>query len=61
MDTLTMDIEDIHKLACENGRDTYIDPGTGYTVFTAHSHRKRGKCCGKKCRHCPYNWINVKN
>jgi len=56
-----MDIEDIHKLACENGRDTYIDPGTGYTVFTAHSHRKRGKCCGKKCRHCPYNWINVKN
>ena len=23
-------------------------------VFTALFHLKRGKCCGNKCRHCPY-------
>jgi hypothetical protein len=32
----------------------YIDPQTGYSVFTAHSHLTRGFCCGNACRHCPF-------
>ena len=54
------DIEDLHQLACNNKHDTYIDPETGCAVFTKHAHLKRGSCCGRKCRHCPYDWINVK-
>jgi len=51
---LSSDIEDLHVQACGSGKDTYIDPSTGYTVFTALSHMRRGKCCGSACRHCPY-------
>ena len=56
-----MDIENLHKLACEKKEDTYIDPNTKFLVFTKKYHQERGNCCGNKCRHCPYNWINVKN
>ncbi len=55
-----MDIEDLHKIACANKQNTYIDPKTGFMVFTEYYHQKRGKCCGNKCRHCPHNWKNVK-
>ena len=34
------------------GVDYYFDGE--YMVFTATYHRKRGYCCGSKCRHCPY-------
>jgi len=51
--------DEIHSKACENKEETYIDPNSGYMVFTTYSHLKRGKCCGSKCRHCPYNHINV--
>ena len=57
---LKMDIEDLHLEACENKSNTYIDPNTGFVVFTSHFHLSRGKCCGNKCRHCPYKWVNVK-
>ncbi|KAL1922731.1 uncharacterized protein VTP21DRAFT_9107 [Calcarisporiella thermophila] len=50
---------EVHRLACENGEMTYKDPATGYTVMTALSHKKRGYCCGNKCRHCPFEHINV--
>jgi hypothetical protein len=53
------DIEVLHRSACELKQSTYIDPATGYKVFTAFAHEKRGKCCGNKCRHCPFNHINV--
>ncbi|MBO9667517.1 MAG: hypothetical protein J7501_11980 [Bdellovibrio sp.] len=52
-------IEKIHREACERGELSYIDPRTGYTVFTEHSHLKRGSCCGSGCRHCP--WKNIKH
>lgn len=55
------DIEDIHRQAILDKQSTYIDPSTGFTVFTELSHLKRGKCCGNQCRHCPYGWSNVKN
>lgn len=44
----------LHEAACARGETTYRDPETGYTVFTATAHLKRGKCCGSACRHCPY-------
>jgi cob(I)alamin adenosyltransferase len=49
------DVEDLHRAAVKEGRETYVDPATGLTVFTALAHRRRGHCCGSKCRHCPYN------
>lgn len=50
----------INKIASKNKEETYIDPKTGYIVITTFGHLKRGECCGNKCRHCPYNHINVK-
>jgi hypothetical protein len=58
-DQLPPEIEEIHRKACEMKQRFYIDPATGYKVFTAYCHLERGKCCGSKCRHCPYNHVNV--
>jgi cob(I)alamin adenosyltransferase len=55
------DIEELHKNAMLKGSTTYIDPATGFTVFTELAHLRRGKCCGNMCRHCPYGWENVKS
>jgi len=56
---VVQDIEDVHNQALLEPSNTYIDPATGFTVFTEYAHLKRGKCCGNKCRHCPYGWENV--
>lgn len=56
---LAPDIEDLHTRACGAGEDTYVDPSTGYQVFTALSHIRRNKCCGSACRHCPFAHANV--
>lgn len=55
------DFSKLHAEACEAGKMMYVDPITGYNVFTAVAHKKRGKCCGSGCRHCPYNHVNVKD
>jgi hypothetical protein len=34
------------------GEDYYAEGGT--IVFTAQYHLRRGYCCGRGCRHCPY-------
>jgi hypothetical protein len=44
----------LHKEAIENNEDTYIDPETGYKVFTAKFLLEREYCCECGCRHCPY-------
>lgn len=44
-----------HERAVTLGESTYLDPGTGYTVFTSVSHMERGYCCGNACRHCPFS------
>lgn len=58
----------LHTVCNAEGDVTYIDPKTGYTVFSFYAHLKRGDCCGVKrnepgdeeyerthrCRHCPY-------
>jgi ATP-binding cassette subfamily B (MDR/TAP) protein 1 len=51
----------IHQEACDRGDSHYVDPASGYRVFTAVAHKKRGKCCGSGCRHCPFNHENVKD
>lgn len=56
-----IDIQKLHKEACEAKRRTYVDPSSGYKVFTEFSHLQRGKCCGSACRHCPYGQVNVKD
>ncbi|MCB9046778.1 MAG: hypothetical protein H6550_11655 [Chitinophagales bacterium] len=38
--------------------DYYINE-EGMLVFTEHFHLERGFCCGRGCRHCPYDYINV--
>jgi hypothetical protein len=48
----------LHRMANMSGREEYIDPASGYVVFTASFLRKR-PCCGNGCRHCPYGHINV--
>lgn len=56
-----LEIFRLHKEACEAEKRLYIDPSTGYKVFTAFAHLKRGKCCGSACRHCPYGQVNVED
>lgn len=53
------EIEELHRVACDKGLNTYIDPKTGYTVITEYAHRNRGVCCGNGCRHCPFDHVNV--
>ncbi|HEY9176969.1 MAG TPA: DUF5522 domain-containing protein [Flavipsychrobacter sp.] len=40
------------------GIDYYINDD-GLLVFTEAYHLQRGYCCGRGCRHCPYNYENV--
>jgi hypothetical protein len=46
--------DDAHDEAVRMGRDGYVDPASGYFVFTAESLKAKGSCCGSGCRHCPY-------
>jgi len=56
---LNAEIDRLHLAACNAGRDTYIDPASGYQVLTSKTLLKQGTCCGNSCRHCPYGHINV--
>lgn len=47
------DIEELHRVACQNKQSFYTDPSTGLVVFSAY-HLSQRKCCGCGCRHCPY-------
>jgi ATP-binding cassette subfamily B (MDR/TAP) protein 1 len=53
-------IEVAHQAAVDIGSLTYEDPETGYQVFSVLAAHKRGKCCGNRCRHCPFGHYNVK-
>lgn len=43
-----------HEHAIDAGQDGYVDPASGYLVFTAGYLWDRGYCCENGCRHCPY-------
>ncbi|KAF8297080.1 hypothetical protein TcYC6_0083960 [Trypanosoma cruzi] len=57
--SLPREVEEMHQKAHDAGKDKYVDPNTGQIVLTRHFHIKRGICCGNRCRHCPYNHVNV--
>ncbi|XP_072516642.1 uncharacterized protein C1orf53 homolog [Salminus brasiliensis] len=54
-------IHGLHQEACKAGKRTYVDPLSGYKVFTEFAHKQRGRCCGSACRHCPYGQMNVED
>lgn len=41
----------------DDDEDYYLEDGR--VVFTAAYHRRRGTCCGNRCRHCPFDHANV--
>jgi hypothetical protein len=43
-----------HAAALAAGDAGYPDPRTGLFVLTAGYLARRGTCCGRGCRHCPY-------
>ena len=52
--TLAPHIRAAHDAAMAKGDTLYEDPDTGLRVFTRQAHIERGRCCGSRCRHCPY-------
>ena len=53
------DIEEAHTCAVRKGELMYIDPVTGYSVFSQLASSQRGYCCGSGCRHCVYDHMHV--
>ncbi|TDC48648.1 hypothetical protein E1258_27845 [Micromonospora sp. KC207] len=43
-----------HTAALAAGQAGYPDPDSGLFVLTAGFLARRGTCCGRGCRHCPY-------
>jgi hypothetical protein len=43
-----------------NREEDYYFNENGLLVFTEKYHLKRGHCCGCKCKHCPFEYVNVK-
>ena len=41
----------------QEGVDFYLE--NGLMVLAEKYLRERGYCCGNKCRHCPYHYVNV--
>ena len=52
-------IDKLHFEACKKREESYIDPASGYRVFTSVFLDKREDCCGCACRHCPFEYENV--
>jgi hypothetical protein len=45
-----------HEQAIAAGEPGYLDPETGFFVFTAEALREKGACCESGCRHCPWGY-----
>lgn len=46
----------------QQNKDFYIEIVNGQRLYvmTAEFHKKRGYCCGNKCKYCPYNPKHLK-
>ena len=44
----------LHDAAVAKGEMFYRDPQLGAFVMTSLCHQRRGACCGRICRHCPF-------
>ena len=53
-DTSQDAIRRAHDRAVAAGEPGYLDPETGFFVFTSVALAAKGECCGSGCRHCPY-------
>ena len=51
---MTAPWHEAHRQAVDGRESCYIDPQTGFHVFTELGLRRRGTCCGSGCRHCPF-------
>ena len=45
-----------HDAAVAAGEPGYLDPETGYFVFTRVELAEKGECCESGCRHCPWGY-----
>ncbi len=52
-------VEQLNQQASDAKEESYVDPGSGYLVFSSYGLLKRGQCCGSACRHCPYEYERV--
>ncbi|KRX24418.1 Uncharacterized protein T07_5030, partial [Trichinella nelsoni] len=59
LDPLSRDIVQAHWSAVKNHHLFYTDPKTKLFVLTVTSLLLNGECCGRSCRHCPYDHVNV--
>lgn len=44
-----------HEDAIRRGEALYFDLQVGLWVQTSATLAKNGECCGRGCRHCPYD------
>lgn len=51
---MTSEVRRRHDEAVQKGDAGYEDPETGLFVLTSAFLKRRGYCCGRGCRHCPY-------
>jgi hypothetical protein len=49
------DAEAAHAAAIASGEPGYVDPASGLYVLTSAYLAAQGECCGRGCRHCPYD------
>jgi cob(I)alamin adenosyltransferase len=56
---LDPEILKFHQSACDKKEAWYTDPKSGLMVATRFGHMERGRCCGNRCRHCPFAHVNV--
>lgn len=49
------EVEDKIKKQNKLSSEDYYLTESGLLVFTEEYHKKRGYCCGSKCRHCPFD------
>eukprot|EP01059_Diplonema_ambulator_P004257 TRINITY_DN13965_c0_g1_i1.p1 TRINITY_DN13965_c0_g1~~TRINITY_DN13965_c0_g1_i1.p1 ORF type:complete len:219 (+),score=31.97 TRINITY_DN13965_c0_g1_i1:46-702(+) len=53
----------LHRAARERKVEAYIDPApraTPLAVFTVDYLKSLPECCGHRCTHCPYGYMNCK-
>jgi len=52
---IPVDVASAHRASLEAGQGFYTDPQTRLMVMTSALLKQAGECCGKGCRHCPYD------
>lgn len=53
------DASDSQNKVLQEGLDYYIE--NGLMVFTGAFLQRRGYCCERGCRHCPYGYTGNQN